>query len=117
MSVGGGPVSLASLVDEIMRARPYLREISLKRDEITNYEEYPFNIPAIKELHRLEFHPGVTFFIGENGTGKSTIVEAIALVMGFGPEGGTRNVQFSTTDTVSRLHKYLKACETEDPLK
>jgi predicted ATPase len=95
-----------------MQARPYLKEISLKRDEIPNYEEYPFNIPAIKELYRLEFHPDVTFFIGENGTGKSTIVEAIALVMGFGPEGGTRNVQFSTTNTVSRLHKYLKAVKS-----
>ena len=95
-----------------MQARPYLREISLKRDEILNYEEYPFNIPAVKEFYRLEFDPDVTFFIGENGTGKSTIVEAIALVMGFGPEGGTRNVQFSTTNRVSGLHKYLKAVKS-----
>ena len=96
----------------MMQARPYLREISLKRDKILNYEEYPFNIPAVKEFYRLEFDPDVTFFIGENGTGKSTIVEAIALVMGFGPEGGTRNVQLSTTNTVSILHKYFKAVKS-----
>jgi len=31
-------------------------------------------VPAIRHLHRLEFHPAVTFFIGENGSGKSTHV-------------------------------------------
>ncbi len=95
-----------------MQPKPYLREITLKGDASINTEEYPFSIPAVKELGRLEFHQDVTFFIGENGTGKSTIVEAIALLMGFGPEGGTRNVQFSTTDTVSGLHKHLKAVKS-----
>jgi predicted ATPase len=95
-----------------MKARPYLREISLKRDQIVDLEHYPFNIPAINTLSRLEFHPDVTFVIGENGAGKSTLVEAIALIMGLGPEGGTRNVQFSTANTVSGLHKCLKAVKS-----
>lgn len=97
---------------DTMKPRPYLKEISVKRDEIPNYEEYPFNIPAIRELYHLEFHPDVTFLIGENGAGKSTIIEAIAMIMGFGPEGGTRNVQLSTTSTVSVLHKFLKATKS-----
>jgi predicted ATPase len=91
----------------MIKARPYLREIRLKREEISDYTRYPFNIPAIQKLHKLEFHRDVTFLIGENGTGKSTLVEAIALSMGFGPEGGTRNVQFSTADTTSDLHEHL----------
>ncbi len=90
-----------------MDAKPYLREISLKRDEVPNFEEYPFNIPAIRELDFLEFHPDVTFFVGENGTGKSTLIEAIAMAMGFGPEGGTKNVRFQTVDTLSSLSDYL----------
>lgn len=45
--------------------------------------------------------------MGENGTGKSTLIEAIAIALGFGAEGGTRNVQFATANTVSTLHKYL----------
>jgi predicted ATPase len=93
----------------MIKARPYLREISLKRDEVPDFASYPFNIPALQNLEKLEFHRDVTFFIGENGAGKSTLMEAIALVMGFGPEGGTRNVQFSTADTVSDLHNYLAA--------
>lgn len=58
------------------------------------FEEYPFDIATIRKLDVLDFHPDVTFLVGENGTGKSTLVEAIALAIGFGPEGGTKNVRF-----------------------
>jgi predicted ATPase len=91
-----------------MQAKPYLKEISFKRNDVADFEQYPFNIAAVRNLDVLEFHPDVTFLVGENGTGKSTLVEAIALLMGFSPEGGTRNVRFSTAETVSELHKYLK---------
>ncbi len=91
-----------------MDEKPYLIEISLKEEDLKKTEVYPFNIPAVAGLHKLSFHPDVTFIIGENGTGKSTLIEAIALSMGFGPEGGTRNVQFATADTVSDLHEKLR---------
>lgn len=91
-----------------MEAKPYLREVSLKRDQVADAAGYPFNIPAVRELDGLEFHPDVTFFVGENGSGKSTVLEAIALAMGFGPEGGTRNTLFKTADSVSSLYRHLK---------
>jgi predicted ATPase len=47
---------------------------------------YPFGIPAVRDLERIEFHPNVTFFVGENGSGKSTVLEALAVALGFGPE-------------------------------
>jgi predicted ATPase len=50
----------------------------------------------------------VTFLVGENGSGKSTVLEAIAVAMGFGPEGGTKNVRFSTADSTSQLHTLLR---------
>jgi predicted ATPase len=74
---------------------------------IINWDEYPFNISAIQNLNTLEFHPDVTFLVGENGAGKSTLVEAIASAMGFSYEGGTRNFNLATADTISPLHKYL----------
>lgn len=88
--------------------KPYLREISLRRDEVTQRRVYPFDIPAIRKLKSLRFHADVTFFVGENGSGKSTLIEAIALAMGFGPEGGTKNVRVQTAETVSPLHHHLK---------
>lgn len=87
--------------------KPFLRSISLKRERIPSYEQYPFSIPAVRELDSLEFHPDVTFLVGENGAGKSTLVEAIALALGFGAEGGTRNVQLDSGKSTSELHQYL----------
>src|SRR5256885_2136019 len=57
-----------------MSARPYLRGICLKREEVHSYDAYPFSIPAVRELHRIEFHRDVTFFIGDNGCGKSLYI-------------------------------------------
>jgi predicted ATPase len=89
-------------------ARPYLREVSLKRDEAASYDLYPFCIPAVRELHRLEFHRDVTFIVGENGSGKSTLLEAIAVAWGFNPEGGSINFHFSTRVSHSELHEHLR---------
>jgi predicted ATPase len=91
-----------------MEAKPYLREISLKRERLPELDHYPFCIPAVRELDGLSFHPDVTFFVGENGSGKSTILEAIAMALGLGPEGGTKNLQFSTAETTSALHRHLR---------
>jgi predicted ATPase len=62
---------------------------------------FPFTLPVLNGLEEIKFPTQVTFFAGENGSGKSTILEAIAAVAGFGPEGGSRNIHFSTSDTYS----------------
>jgi predicted ATPase len=53
-------------------------------------DAYPFNLPAIRTLD-LQFIRPVTFFVGENGTGKSTVIEALAELCGFPASGGGRN--------------------------
>ncbi|MDR1135342.1 MAG: AAA family ATPase [Clostridiales Family XIII bacterium] len=58
----------------------------------------------VKELH---FNHDVTFLVGENGTGKSTLIEAIAVCAGYNAEGGSKNFNFSTRQTVSNLHQYM----------
>lgn len=73
-------------------------------------DDYPFNIPAVRHLEKmgsLNLEKPVTFFVGENGTGKSTLIEAIAVAMGFNGEGGSRDFFFSTQDTHSELCDYL----------
>lgn len=92
----------------MLNPRPYLREISLKREQVRNYDCYPFNIPAIRKLQRLTFHPDVTFIVGENGCGKSTLLEAIASSWGFNPEGGSINFRFSTRPSHSDLFNHFR---------
>ncbi|MCI0560448.1 MAG: AAA family ATPase [Nitrososphaera sp.] len=87
----------------------YLLEVQLLlRDKVASFNEHPFSLPAVLHLNRLVLHPAVTFIIGENGTGKSTLLEAIAVAWGFNPEGGTRNFNFSTRASHSNLDKYLR---------
>jgi predicted ATPase len=49
---------------------------------------FPFDVPAVRDVERLRLDAPVTLLAGDNGTGKSTLVEAIAEAMGFAPEGG-----------------------------
>jgi predicted ATPase len=90
------------------RKKPYLLHASFRPGAEINYEAYPFSIPAVRELGNIEFHPNVTFFVGENGSGKSTVMEGIAIALGFGAEGGTKNVQFRTADSISPLYESLR---------
>jgi len=56
----------------------------------------------------ITFHPDVTFFVGENGTGKSTLLEAIAVLCGLNAEGGSKNFRFSTRASESELSGSLR---------
>ncbi|OIK12813.1 AAA family ATPase [Bacillus sp. MUM 116] len=86
----------------------YLRSVQLKRSQVPSFKEYPFNLPSLRSLDEIDFHPNVTFLIGENGMGKSTLLEAIAIALGFNPEGGSLNFNFSTFDSHSPLGDYLR---------
>jgi predicted ATPase len=85
-----------------------LRSVALKREMVPSFAEYPFTIPAVRHLDAIEFHAGVTFFVGENGTGKSTLLEALAVAAGLNAEGGSRNILFHSRETHSPLHQYLR---------
>ena len=65
-------------------------------------------VRSLREMGSLPITKRVTFLVGENGVGKSTLIEAIAVHQGFNPEGGTINFRFSTNDSHSELHNYLR---------
>lgn len=88
--------------------RQYIRYIELDRSKVPSFSQYPFNLPAVKNLDKLLLHPKVTFVVGENGSGKSTILESIAVAYGFNAEGGTKNFGFSSRATHSDLNNYVK---------
>ena len=91
-----------------MNSEPYLRELVLRRAQVPDFSRYPFAVPAVSALDRLTFDRPVTFLIGENGSGKSTILEAIAVAFGFNAEGGSRNFRFGTRSSHSELNQYLQ---------
>ena len=69
---------------------------------------YPFDLPVVRTLDELVFHPKVTFLVGENGSGKSTLIEALAVAWGFNAEGGSKNFNFATRQSHSRLHEFVR---------
>lgn len=73
---------------------PFLTHVSLKPDRIQP-GVHPFTLPWIGEQLDLTLTTPLTFLVGENGTGKSTLLEAIARACGFGSQGGNRDQSFA----------------------
>ena len=91
-----------------MKSNLYINEVRI--DKEIPRDNYLRKLPVVRNLRRmcgLRFHKNVTFLVGENGVGKSTLIEGIAVAMGFNPEGGTVNFNFSTNDSHSDLHRYM----------
>lgn len=69
---------------------PYLKKVWLDPDKAEGHKGYPLDIPCIRaEPFAIEFTHTVTILVGQNGSGKSTIIEALAAICGFGAEGGS----------------------------
>lgn len=86
----------------------FLRDVRVDAQSDTG--RYPFTLPVVRHLvaiERLELPPGVTFLVGDNGTGKSTLVEALAVATGFNAEGGSQSFRFATRASESSLGDYL----------
>lgn len=76
---------------------PFLDLVKCSYLSSIDTQQYPFSLPIIRNLKEIRFPTQVTFFVGENGTGKSTLLETIAYHAGFGAEGGSRNISFKTS--------------------
>lgn len=60
--------------------------------------EWPLTVPAVAQVLRegLELPAGATVLVGENGSGKSTVLEVIAAALGLNAEGGSVNTRHET---------------------
>jgi predicted ATPase len=57
---------------------PHVRALRFLVDRFPSHDAYPFRLAAVRNMGDLDLSAPVTFFVGENGTGKSTVLEAIA---------------------------------------
>jgi predicted ATPase len=71
-------------------AIPYLAGAYVVEEQAAKATGYPFTLPFARTLN-LKLDDRVTIFVGENGSGKSTIVEALAELMGLPWDGGSGN--------------------------
>jgi predicted ATPase len=82
---------------------PYLRRIWLNPAEVSDPAAYPFCLPFLQGEFELEFDRAVTIIVGENGTGKSTLLEGIAVLAGYDDSGGGKG--YTTVDHSWALEK------------
>ena len=67
---------------------PYLRRLWLDPERVVDREAYPFCLPFLRGEFELHFDRAITIIVGENGTGKSTLLEGIAALAGYDEAGG-----------------------------
>src|ERR1700722_11252065 len=75
---------------------PYLRRVWIDRTLVPDREAYPFCLPFLHDDFSLSFDRAVTIVVGENGTGKSTLLEGIAVLAGYDEAGGGKG--YATVD-------------------
>src|ERR1700761_4771379 len=73
---------------DIRLPAPYLKRVWIDSARIVKPDAYPFVLPLFKKGFELDFDKAVTIIVGENGTGKSTLLEGIAALAGFDDAGG-----------------------------
>ena len=93
---------------------PYLKRVWLDKSLIPDAKAYPFCLPLFRHDFTLSFEKSITIIVGENGTGKSTLLEGIAALAGYDDAGGGkgyRPVDHSTAveATGGRLALALRA--------
>ncbi|MDR1193988.1 MAG: AAA family ATPase [Peptococcaceae bacterium] len=85
----------------------YIQELQMDVRDDSTYISALAIVKYLNKVKKLGFGQDVTFLVGENGTGKSTLIEAIAVQAGYNAEGGSKNFNFATRPTVSNLCQYI----------
>src|SRR5688572_8539408 len=86
---GDGSAFMARARKHTTLPPPYLKRVWLDEEKVPDRAAYPFCLPLFRDPDfELIFDRPVTIIVGENGTGKSTLLEGIAVLAGFDEGGG-----------------------------
>ena len=89
---------------------PYLRRVWLDPSDIADRKAYPFCLPFLQDDFELNFDRPITIIAGENGTGKSTLLEGIAALAGYDEAGGGKGyMPVDHTDAMEVMGGRLKS--------
>lgn len=86
----------------------HLQSLALRTFLENDINDFPFTVPIISSLQEIKFTSPVTFFVGENGSGKSTVMEALACAVESITVGSESVKTDKTLAPIRKLSKYFK---------
>jgi predicted ATPase len=85
----------------------HIELVKLLADKYPTKEHYPFHLPVFNETRSILFHSPVTFFVGENGTGKSTLLKALCIKCGIHIWRDVEGARFEVNPYEEDLYKFI----------
>ena len=85
----------------------HINSVTLHPERYPSNRHYPFSLPVFNQTKQIQFEFPVTFFVGENGTGKSTFLEALALASNIHIWRKSEGVRYQVNPYEKQLHKYI----------
>ncbi|MFO7739331.1 MAG: AAA family ATPase [Desulfatiglandaceae bacterium] len=85
----------------------HLKKVTLLPEKYPNKEYYPFNLPTFHETKTILFQAPVSIFVGENGTGKSTLLEAICRKCDIHIWRSLENTRFENNPYEEALYRFI----------
>lgn len=86
----------------------HLNRITFRNDDYPTRTSYPFSLALFQKTKEIALTSPVTFFVGENGTGKSTLLEAIALRSGFHIWRGLKRTRYEVNPYEDELYRFIR---------
>ena len=88
---------------------PYLKRVWLDGKGVADRDAYPFCLPFLDDDFELNSTAPITIIVGENGTGKSTLLEGIAALAGYDEAGGGKGYR-PVDHAVRRSRRWAARC-------